>query len=91
MRRPKFTAQETRRMIEPLGRGLYFLLIAEQREENLGVTVIGGHFDVRQGHHADARILDLETDQVGQFALDLFGHTQGAGEIAWHVGGGRVE
>jgi hypothetical protein len=41
------------------------------REQHLRMRQVGRHFDRGHGDHADARILDMQAQQVGELALDL--------------------
>src|ERR1700687_4005589 len=47
------------------------LLAGQMREKNLGVREVGRHFDRGDRDHADAGILDMESQQIGKLALDL--------------------
>jgi hypothetical protein len=46
-------------------------LAGQMREKNLGMREIRRHFDRCDRDHADARILDVEPQQIGKLALDL--------------------
>jgi hypothetical protein len=39
---------------------------------------VGRHFNRGNGDHADARILDMQAQQVGELALDLITDSLGA-------------
>jgi hypothetical protein len=41
------------------------------REQHLRMRQVGRHFDRGHGDHTDARILDVQAQQVGKLALDL--------------------
>src|SRR6266545_7381493 len=47
------------------------LRAAEMRHENLRVRKIRRDFDRGHRHHADARILDVQAEKIGELALDL--------------------
>jgi hypothetical protein len=40
-------------------------------EQDFRMRQVGRHFDGGHGDHADARILDVQAQQVGELALDL--------------------
>jgi hypothetical protein len=48
------------------------------------VGLILGDFDVDDSNHANARVFQLEPDNVGQLALDLLGDAAAAGVVSWH-------
>ena len=58
-------------MLQGRDRGRRVLLAGQMGEKNLGVREVGRHLDRGDGHHADARILDVEPQQIGELALDL--------------------
>ena len=84
MRLRELAAQEARRVLQA-ARGLLDLrLVAEQREEHLGVRLVGAHLDVGDREQADARILQLEPDELRELALDLLGDAAAAGIVFGH-------
>src|SRR6266404_2600726 len=76
--------QKSGRMIEACGRCRNLFGASEKCEKYFRVSIVGGDLDVGQGHHADARVFDLESKQIRQFALDLFRDAQRAGIVARH-------
>ena len=60
----------------------------EVREEDLRVREVGGDLDLGDRHQADARILDLVAQQIGEFALDLVADPLCALRRFLHVGKG---
>ena len=56
----------------------------KQREENLRQFVIGRNFDIGEGDQSDARILQLEPDDIREVALHLFRDAAAAGVISRH-------
>ena len=51
---------------------LGFLVLAIQAgEKYLRVGIISGYFHAGDGHQTHARVVDLETYQLGNFTLDL--------------------
>ena len=88
----ELAAQEPRRMLQARRRPPRCgAAVPEHREEDLGMGVVRSHFDVGDGDHADARILELKPDDVGQLALNLLGDAAAAGEISWHGRARREE
>jgi hypothetical protein len=55
------------------------------------VGIVRSHFNVGDGDHADARILELNSYDVGQLALNLLGDSATAGKISWHDRASREE
>ena len=51
---------------------------------DLRMRHVTAHLDLGDRHHADARILHLELQQVGEFALDLFGDAVASGKFLGH-------
>ena len=43
--------------------------------EDLGVGIVPGHLNSREGDHAYARIFHVEAQQLSHLALNLFGYT----------------
>ena len=66
---------------------LYAGLSSEQREVDSRVGVVPGYFNIGEGDHADAGILQLQPDDAGQLALDLLGDAPATGEILRHLEG----
>src|SRR5450759_2089282 len=86
----EFMSQKTRVRVEAGRRCRDLVAGAERRKKYLGMRIVGADLGVGQGHHADARVLDLEPDQIREFTLDLLGNAQRAGIIARH-GNFRIE
>jgi hypothetical protein len=74
----EFPPQKSSRTVQPRARSIRLCGIANQREKNFRMAIVGSHFDIRERDHANTRVLDFEPDQVGKLALDLLGHAQGA-------------
>jgi hypothetical protein len=58
-------------MLQGRDRSRGVLGTGQMREKNLGVREIRRHFDRGDRDHADPRILDVESQQIGKLALDL--------------------
>ena len=80
----EFAAKKAGGVLQRFTRFLDLRRVAQQRKENPGVCVILAHLDVGEGDHADARILELEPDDIGQLALDLLGDAAAAGVVLRH-------
>jgi hypothetical protein len=59
--------------------------ISEDREEHPGVRMVLTHLYVGQGDHPHARILQLDPDDIGQFALYLVRNAAGSGIVLGHA------
>ena len=67
------------------GRGLLDrVAVPHEREINLGMGNIGGNLNVRERNHAHPRILELHTDNIREFALDLLSDAPASGKISRH-------
>jgi hypothetical protein len=66
----QFAAQKTRRPLQAT-LDLFQMLGVEGREEDLGMRVIRRQFDIGQADHANARILQFSTNQIGEVAAHL--------------------
>lgn len=64
-----------------------FLLhrFAKRGKKYLGVLIVLSHLDVSDGDQADARILEIHANDLGQFTLDLVGYAPTAGVIFRHA------
>jgi len=67
----EFGAQVSGGVLQGRDRSRRVLLAGQVREKNLGVREVGRHFDRGDRDHPDARILDVEPQQIGKLTLDL--------------------
>src|SRR5579864_9129457 len=71
--RAELGTQESGGALQPLLGLRKSVRFAQRGEEDLRVGKIRRHLDTGEGDHADARVLQVGTQQPGQFALDLVG------------------
>src|SRR5512135_92646 len=69
----ELAAQEPGGALQPFARLLRVGGRAERREPHLGMRLVARELHAGEGHHADARIAQLEADHLRELALDLVG------------------
>src|SRR3954470_830470 len=77
--RPDLPAQEGRRPSDGALRVAARLIVAKHGEENPRRLQVGGYLDARDGDEADAGVVPLARQQLGQFTSDLIGDPVGSG------------